>query len=251
MAKSKALNDKRLTRKQVLEIIRTEGRFHDEYSSVFKETYADGYVKQDKVYELPGDRFLFVFDEKDPSLPGKGDIYSKEYFDRFIKWSLRIEEDAILGRASSVDHWRYYSKFKAEILEHIDELLVGLSERLLIAPELLNKSYASLDLVSKACEECGVENVINDLYDHLVVYVGEVIKSRVSGHFMINEMNSGGRYPYVAIDIKKIQYMPVNVVWTCLGGLEPVNLRKAAADEVRLVAPRVKYEKRFGEKKIL
>lgn len=53
MGQRRTLNQKRLTKKEVQEIIRTEGRLHDEYTKFFEETYVTGYVKQDKVYELP------------------------------------------------------------------------------------------------------------------------------------------------------------------------------------------------------
>ncbi len=67
----------------------------------------------------------------------------------------------------------------------------------------LDRSYQSLDLVSKACEEYGLDNTIKNLYDNLVIYTGEVIKKRVNGHWDINIINHGGDYPYVSFPKKR------------------------------------------------
>jgi hypothetical protein len=83
MGQRKCLNEKRLTKKQVQELVEKEGQLHNEYTAFFQETYASGHVKRDLVYELPDDRFLYVFDQQDISTPGKGDIYAKAYF---LKW---------------------------------------------------------------------------------------------------------------------------------------------------------------------
>jgi hypothetical protein len=79
MGQRRTLNQKRLTKKEVQHLIDTEGQLHQEFTSVFKETYVTGYVKQDLVYALPNERFLFVFDPKDTSLGGKGDIVLTPY----------------------------------------------------------------------------------------------------------------------------------------------------------------------------
>src|SRR5688572_6706681 len=130
MRQRRTFNQKRLTKKEVRHLIDTEGKLHDEYTSFFEEKYVTGFVKRDKVYELSGDRFLYVFDENDSMLPGKGDIYPKDYFLRFIKWNQRVRDDYKNNRASSVDHWRFYSKCGAKILDHIDELMLELSTTL-------------------------------------------------------------------------------------------------------------------------
>ena len=49
MGQRKTLNEKRLTKKQVQDLIKSEGRLHNEYTKVFKETYVTGYLKQDLV----------------------------------------------------------------------------------------------------------------------------------------------------------------------------------------------------------
>jgi hypothetical protein len=233
MGQRKTINKKRLTRNEVQQIIETEGKFHEEYTKFFEEKYVTGHVKQDKVYELPGDRFLYVFDEDGLSIPGKGDIYSKDYFLRFIKWNQRVRDNYKHNRGSSVTHWRFYSKYKTEILAHTDELITELSDKLKIDKSKLDKGYKSLDIVSKACESYGLDNSIENLYDNLVIYTGEVIKERVNGHWEINKTHAGGEYPYISVGIPNVQYMAANAVWSAMSGLEDINFRKEAAGEVR------------------
>ncbi len=243
MGQRRTLNQKRLTKKEVRHLIDTEGQLHQEFTSVFKETYVTGHVKQDSVYELPNERFLLVFDPNDTSLGGKGDIYPSDYFLRFIRWNRRVKDDYANNRGSSVDHWRFYSRHKSKILEHIDDLIMELSERLKLPIAVLDRSYKSLDLVSKACETYGLENSIETLYDNLVIYSGEVIKQRVNGRWEINKINYGGEYPYVAVEFPEVQYMAVNAVWSALSGLEDINLRKEAGDEVKRRGPEIQFQK--------
>jgi hypothetical protein len=243
MGQRRTLNQKRLTKKEVRDLIDTEGKLHEEYTDFFEETYVTGFVKRDKVYELSGDRFLYVFDENDSMLPGKGDIYPKDYFLRFVKWNQRVRDNYKNNRASSIDHWRYYSKYGAKILDHIDELVVELSMTLNLDKDKLDRSYKSLDLVSKACEVYGLDNSIEYLYDNLVIYGGEVIKERVYGHWEVNKINYGGDYPYIAVDLPEVQYMAVNVAWSALSGLDEINLRKEAGDEVKRRGPEVQFQK--------
>lgn len=249
MGSKKTLNEKRLTKKQVQEIIRTEGRLHEEYTKFFEESYPN-FVKRDKVYELAGDRFLYVFDENGLMIPGKGDIYPKDYFLRWVKRIQRIREDSQAGRFSSVDHWRYYSKYKADIINHVDSLVNELTDRLKIERNKLDKSYESLDLVSEECEKYGLENIFENLYDNVVIYVGEVIKDRVNGHWAINETHSGGDYPFISIDLKSVQYMPINAAWSAMDGLAPVDFRKEVANELRQTSLRAKYQRQLEKIKL-
>jgi hypothetical protein len=246
MGQRRTLNQKRLTKKEVQEIIMTEGRIHDEYTKFFEETYVTGYVKQDKVYELTGDRFLYVFDET--GLRGKGDIYSKDYF---LKWKKRIErirEDYKNNRGSSVSHWLYYSKYKSHILDHQEQLLTELSDRLKIDQNKLDRSYKSLDLVSAACSQLDFEFIFRNLYDNLVTYVGEVIKLRVDGAWAINKTHAGGEYPYISIGLEQVQYMPINATWSSFDGLDPIDFRKQAADEVRLNGSKADFYRNWAHK---
>lgn len=248
MGQRKTLNEKRLTKKQVQDLINSDGQLHEEYTKVFEETYATGYVKQDLVYELPNDRFLFVFDPKDSSLGGKGDIYPKDYFVRFVKWNKRVKDDYANNRGSSVGHWRYYSKYQDKLINHIDQLVSELANKLQIEAKQLDKSYKSLDIVSKQTELYVIDNAMSDLYDNLVAYVGEVIRKKLNGVWKINVNFSGEDYPYIDIGLKNIQYMPINIVWDNLHGLQEVDLRKAVGNEVRQVGWQANFEREHGHK---
>jgi hypothetical protein len=231
MGKKKSLNSKRLTKKQVQELITSEGKLHQEFTDFFEETYSTGHKNQPQVYELSNDRFLFVFDPKGIVIPGRGDIYSKEYFRRWIRWMQKVREDYTNGRGSSVEHWVYYSKHKAQLVNKISALVDELVEYLDISHDQLDFSYKSLDVLSSKSEDCELEKVQAELYDNLVAYVGEVIRRRVKGHWVIREDYPGCEYPIISVSEGVL--MPINVVWQELGGLEPMNLRKEAANEVR------------------
>jgi hypothetical protein len=231
MGKKKSLNSKRLTKKQVQELIKSEGKLHEEFTDFFEETYSTGYKNQPQVYELSNDRFLFVFDPKGIMIPGRGDIYPREYFLRWIRWTQKVREDYANSRGSSVEHWIHYSKHKAQLVNKISALVDELLEYLDISHDQLDFSYKSLDVLSSKSEDCGLEKVQAELYDNLVAYVGEVIRRRVKGHWAIREDYPGCEYPIVSVSEGVL--MPINVVWQELGGIEPMNLRKEAANEVR------------------
>ena len=90
----------------VQELIESEGKLHEKFTKIFEETYSTGYMIQPQVYELSNDKFLFVFDPQGSSIPGKGDIYSKEYFLRMIRWTQKVRDDYANNRNSSVAHWQ-------------------------------------------------------------------------------------------------------------------------------------------------
>jgi hypothetical protein len=188
---ARPLNSRKLTKRQVQALIESEGRFHREFTAFFEETYSTGYKNQPQVYELPNDRFLYIFDPKGTTCPGKGNIFSKESFLRWMRWVKRVRDNYANGRGSSVEHWLYYSKNKIQLVDKIDELVNELAICLKIPQNQLDFSYKSLDVLSGRAEEYGLEKVQAELYDNLVAYVGEVIR------------------------------------------LEPMNLRKEAANEVR------------------
>ncbi|MBE9123110.1 hypothetical protein IQ269_20475 [Tychonema sp. LEGE 07199] len=231
MANKKNLNAKRLTKNQVQELIESEGRLHEEFTKFFEETYSTGYKDRPQVYELSNDRFLFVFDPKGYLIPGKGDIYSKESFLLMIRWTQKVRDDYANNRGSSVSHWRYFSKNKARLVNKIDELINQLTICLDILYEELDYSYKSLDMVSSKAESYGIENIQADLYDNLVAYVGEVIRRRVKGDWVVKEDYPGCEYPVIVVNNGVL--MPINVVWQELGRLESINLRKEAANEIR------------------
>ncbi|MBW4684708.1 MAG: hypothetical protein KME40_06310 [Komarekiella atlantica HA4396-MV6] len=227
-----SLNNKRLTKKQVQELIESEGKLHEEFTQFFEQTYSTGYKNQPLVYELPNDRFLFVFDPKGYSIPGKGDIFTKEYFLKYVQWTQRGREDIANNRANSVSHWRYYSKHKIEIVSKIDDLINELVEKLQITHAQLDFSYMSLDVVSKKSEAYEIDKIQTDLYDNLVAYVGEVIRHRKNGQWTINSDSSSEKYPYISAGVNGV-LMPINVVWQELTDMKLIDLRKETANEIR------------------
>jgi len=115
---------------------------------------------------------------------------------------------------------------------HLVQLLVAqLRSAMSRTADDLDFSYKSLDVVSAYVEGIGVERAQQELYDHLVAYVGEVLRARIHGRWEIR-----GDYPHPyphLVGAKHDPTMPINVVWQELSGFAPVNLRTAAANEVR------------------
>jgi hypothetical protein len=227
------LNQKRLTRKQVQELIALEGRLHQEFTHILEETYMTGYKNQPQVYELSNDRLLFVFDPKEISIGGKGDIYTKAYFSASIRRRQKVKEDHANGRIHTTDHWTYYSKYKEQLVNKIDELVDELGKCLDISRNILDFSYKSLDILSSKCEDYGIEKIQVELYDCLVAYVGEVIRRRLKGDWIIRESYQGHQYPLIDINDG---ISPILVVWQCFHEIEPMNLRKACTREIRRAA---------------
>jgi hypothetical protein len=230
MARRKSLNKRRLTRRQVEELIASGPRPRPDLAAMFEGTFGPG--DRPQVYELEGDRFLFVFDATIPTFAGKGDIYPADDFLRAARWTVQVTEDHAQGRASSVAHWAYYSTLKDRLASNIDTLVDELRATMARPAGDLDFSYRSLDLVSEYVEGMGVERARRELYDHLVAYVGEVLRLRIQGTWQIDRNRVPEPYPYLASP-KHDPTMPINVVWEQLSGLEPVNLRAAAANEVR------------------
>ena len=97
----------------------------------------------------------------------------------------------------------------------------------------------------------GVDEARVTLYDNLVAYVGEVLRGRVGGEWRVevNEkvrMKEGWtpesleapqtfeRYTLpIIVSEANVRLSPANVVWAQLGGLDPVDLRTEATQEVR------------------
>jgi hypothetical protein len=231
MSRRKTINERRLTRRQVQELIASGARPRPDLAATFEQTFSTGYKEQPLVYELEGERYLFVFDPADQRTGGKGDIYPADFFHRFVRWTARVSEDYRHGRASSVGHWAYYSARKQQLIADVDTLIKQLRATMARTPNDLDLSYRSLDAVSEFVETLGIERAQQQLYDQLVAYVGEVLRSRLQGHWELNR-NDPQPYPYI-VTAEHDPIMPISVVWEQLSGLEPVNLRAAAANEVR------------------
>jgi hypothetical protein len=226
MPAKKTLNPRRLTKKQVRDLIAS--------GAIRRKDLADRVPRicQD-VFELPEDQFLAVLNIF--GLEGKGDIYPGEYFRRFVRWCERVDEDARHGRQSSVSHWRFYSKNDCRLIDRIDDLIGELASGLDLRPDDLDKSYPSLDVVSQRVEELGVERVQETLYDPLVAYVGEILRKRDGDALWKIDLIQLPHYPYVLSKTRGV-LMPINVVWSSLNDIDPPRFRKETADEFRRAA---------------
>jgi hypothetical protein len=226
MARRATLNQRRLTKRQVKELISSGARPRPDLSVALEPTSL-----QPRVYELEGERYLLVFGETFAGLAGKGDIYRADVFHRFVRWVAKVEEDAKHGRQSAVVHWACYSAHKHRLMENIDALIGQLRSTMSKTKDDLDFSYQSLDAVSAYVEGIGIEPAEREIYDHLVAYVGEVLRLRIQGHWAVNNRDRQP-HPYL-MGAMHDPVMPINVVAGELSGLAPVNLRAAAANEVR------------------
>ncbi len=226
MAQKRTLNERRLTKRQVQELISSGARPRPDLSSALESTRL-----QALVYELAGDRYLLVFGAQVPGLEGKGDIYAADDFHRFVRWTAKVDEDAKHGRQSSVGHWAYYSALKHRLIANIDTLVAQLRSTMSRTADGLDFSYQSLDVVSAYVEGIGVERAQQEIYDHLVAYVGEVLRLRIQGRWEVNDRDRQP-HPYL-VGAMHDPTMPINVVWGQLSSLAAVDLRTAAANEVR------------------
>jgi len=216
---------------QVSAIVAEGAQLRPELMECFREVYRSGEINQPLVYELKDDRFLFVFDENDLSIPGKGDIYSGDYFRRFARWYERNRDDE-LRHVSSVAHWFHFSNVKATLPSSIVRLTDELASASNLPRDALDFTYASLDSLSRHVEQLGPDAASETMYDHLVGYVGEVIRVRTKGAWCIDASNPSEPFPYIAAE-RHAPIMPINVVWGQLNGIDPVDFRRAAAQEVR------------------
>src|SRR5262249_12703578 len=118
MARKRTLNERRLTRRQVQELIASGAQLRPDLTAALNRV-----ALPLRVYEAPDDPFLLVFGEV---LGGKGDVYASDDFRRFARWSVKVGEDARHGCQSSVSHWAYYSQLKERLISNVDALVAQL-----------------------------------------------------------------------------------------------------------------------------
>jgi hypothetical protein len=236
MSKRKAQNARRLTKKQVAELLTGEAIARPDLEKAFVD--AKILLRPPDIYELQDGRILQVFNKAEGGLGGKGDIYDPDYYRRFIAWAVKVGDDTAAGRNNSVSHWWHYSKLRTAIPQEAPRLLKELAEIILGPASTLDIGYAGLDRASHYIDAVGFERAQEEAYDHLVAYVGEVMRSRTRGQWTIETKGAFEPYPYIAAS-QHSAIMPVNVVWSELGGLNSADLRREAANEIRRA--RAKY----------
>lgn len=228
------VNKRRLTKKLVKEEISNGSEFREDLSGLFsKATSFGNYIESPKVYELKTGNFLYVFDENDISIAGKGDVYTPEIFQRIIKKYKRHIADRDKPIGSSVTMWRYFSKIGNDVINRIEELKSALANELNVNEQNLDFSYKSLDIINDKLSALEIEEIREKYYDHLLAYTGEVIRRRLGGEWQLNEKFAGDNYPYIDIGIERCQLMPLNVLAEEFTKIMELDLRKATANEIR------------------
>ena len=228
------VNKRRLTKKLVECEIDKGSTFRADLSRLFSEVSRCGdYIEKPKVYELGSGDFLYVFDENDISIAGKGDIYTPEIFHRIVKKYERYLADKDKPIGDSVAMWRYFTKVGNDVINKVEELTSDLADELNIKKQNLDFCYRSLDEINEKLVALEIEEIRERYYDHLLAYVGEVIRHRVGGKWKLNENFAGDDYPYIDIEIQMCQLMPLNVLVEEFTKIMDLDLRRATANEIR------------------
>jgi hypothetical protein len=93
MSKRASLNERRLTKKQVAQLLADGAVPRPDLDAGLAAARIDDM----RCYELPDNRILWVFQDTFSNLDGKGDIYPLDYCVRFIQWARRVNTDARAG----------------------------------------------------------------------------------------------------------------------------------------------------------
>ena len=224
---------KRLSKKEVQDILKNGATIQEDYNSQIKSETVTGVAFKPKIYLLPDDTFLWVYDgEFYPK--GKGDIFTRKEIEEYFELRKKNLENKKIRKGNAGDNWHFYTKYGAKLIDNIDILIKELADKLQIPSDQLDFSYNSLDIISDKLKPLGIEATMKNYYDPVVAYVGEVIKRRIDGFWKINSTHAGGDYPYVAVaEVDHFHYMPTNVFWYDMTPSRFINLRKTTADEVR------------------
>jgi len=243
-AKRITINEKPLSRKDTIKLAQSEGILNERYSDILTEKYDGKIITLRQAYTLPGERVLYIRDV-DGKYDGKGDIFTKEYFEKFVNHLERMQQDIENGRNSNIAHWHFYSSNKSNLIEKIPSLLTELYDRLECDGKMLDLTTASLDDLSEKINKFERQVVLTTLYDNLVAYIGEVIKKN-SKNASIWILDKNFEYPSISTSYKGISFNPINVVWEELTSMDDANFRKAYGKELRQVGNRLGSEKFFN-----
>lgn len=228
------INQKKLTKQQVNELITKQGKLREDLFEEFCQRDFKGDVfEQDIVYEINDGNFLVIRDPKIKREGGKGDIWKADFMNRFVKWSIRIKEDYKNNRASSIDHWKFYTKFGKKLPLKVHGLIEDFKAEFLLTEKDVDFSYKSLDKISELIESVEIEKRFTKYYDPLIAYVGEVIKKRVKGEWKIDELFNN---PYIGTENSNVVLNPINIVWKQICGIQKMDLRKETTNEIRNVS---------------
>ncbi len=236
------VNKRRLTIKQVNEIIDNGAQLHEELTEVFKTLNVEELGKPE-IFNHDGN-LLYVHANL---VEGKGDVYSRESFEKILAKYRRMArlkkkiENRLRGHSHPVK-WSVYSELGSEMIHHLDELKMTLVKYLDVSVEVLDGSYKSLDLLSDKVNQGDPYDELSRMYDAIFVYVGEVLIKKTGGNWKLDEYE---QIPYVDIGHKRVRYNPLNVIGHEITSTSKVDFRRQTANEIRSHA---KYLKCFPKK---
>lgn len=238
------INERPLSRKETIKLAQSEGILNERYSNILTEKYDGKIVTLRHAYSLPEDKVLYIRDV-DGKYDGKGDIFTKEYFEKFVGHIERMREDVENGRDSNIAHWYFYSSNKSNLIEKIPRLIIELAGSLNCEAKVLNLTTASLDELSGRIGNFERQVVLRTLYDNLVAYLGEVIKKN-SKHAVNWAIDQYFDFPVISTTNKNISFNPINIVWEELTSMRDADFRKAYGKEIRQVGNLISSENYFN-----
>lgn len=229
MAKRITINEKRLTKQQVQELLNSGAVYDKQVSNTINKDM--GYKALD-IYKLADGNYLYVWKSIDP---GKGDIWPKEYVEKEVAKLKRERKRPELKKMSNVDHWYYFSKVKDDFPNQIQALIQSLFLRLGLSEKNIDYSYDSLDLVAEKLNAVGEEVVENELYDGIVAYLGEILIRKVEGKwdFRRNADAQTTVRPLIVTSHRWVWYDPITPIFLALRDVEGFTLRRNLVDEIR------------------
>jgi hypothetical protein len=248
MTKNKrtSINEKPLSRNETNKLAKEQGKFHDEYSDILTEKYNGKILTVRHVYELPENRYLYIRDVNG-KYDGKGDIFTKEDFEKFVQSIKRMDDDSKNGRTNNIAHWHFYSIQKENLIYKVPELLAEFPSLIKIENKKLDFSTKSLDIISNQIKKLDLDHVFKTLYDNLVAYCGEVIKSNSSDGLNWS-LEPHFNFPILTTATQDISYNPINIIWEELTqNMDGPNFRNGYGKEKRAVGERVKMNKIFQD----
>lgn len=237
--KKVTLNDKKIPKKEAIALASSDGILNSEYTDFLTEKFENGTCILNEVYDLPGKRILFIT-EVNQKRGGNGNLFTKEYFDKFVSNLKRMKDDTDKGRNSNINHWYFYSKNKQEFINKIENLKKELVIILEADSEFLNSSTKSLDYLSEKVSEYGNEKAMNEIYDNIIAYVGEVVLKN-SKEAQKWEINKPLNIPVISTKNDSVYFMPITIAWEELTNFERIDFRKAYGKEARKIGERLSY----------
>jgi|GEM_PF-3621266 len=230
----------KLSKKDAFELANSEGILNEEYTDFLTEKFDSGNFILNQVFSISDNRILYIV-EVNQKGGGQGTIYEKQYFDNFVLKLKRMKDDKENGRNSNIQHWLFYSVSKNSVINKIEELRNELSIKLKIDINQLDYSAKSLDLLSKLVFDFGNEKSMIEIYDNLVIYIGQVIIANSKKEIKW-DLESNFNFPIITTEFKNIHFNPINIVWEELTNYGQIDFRKAYGKETRRIGTELNYK---------